>query len=64
MPVVLVESHGQLFGFCSQSCARRWRDGLPALENKECTTPFGCWLCGGDVQDVRPVNHFPEEKRE
>ena len=46
---VIAESHGVLYGFCSQSCARRWRDKQTALNDNSCGANNGCWFCGADL---------------
>ena len=49
MAIVLVESHLQRFGFCSQLCANRHRLGLPAISDERNGASNGCWLCGRDL---------------
>ena len=49
MSVVIAESHGALFGFCSQLCAQRFLRGEPAIEIHKKGNTFACWLCQADL---------------
>jgi len=51
---VIAESHGALYGFCSQACARRWRDDKGALNDNSCGASNGCWLCGRNLVTNEP----------
>jgi len=49
MTTVIAESHGVLFGFCSQACARRWRDKQAPPNDNSDGASNGCWLCGRNL---------------
>ena len=54
MPTVIAESHGVLFGFCSQACAQRWRGKQVALNDNSDGASNECWLCGRNLVTNEP----------